>query len=420
MMASAARDDLARRDDPTSPPDLVRLLTFVTSFFVGGTERQVANLSRAIDLTRFDLRFACLVRRGEFLARTVRPDSAVDEYRVRNLYGIRSIEERWRLFRSLQAKDVHIIHTYNFYANAFAIPAARLAGTPVVIASIRDQGDHITRNQNRVQKVVCEMAHCVVTNAEAVRRQLVAEGYSPWKLQVIHNGVAIPDNPQPETRGRVRQELGLPPGAPLVAAICRLAPCKGVQFFLAAAANLASRWPDVRFLIVGDGPSRGELERTAARLGLTGRLLFTGSRSDIPEVLAELRVCVLPSLFEGLPNILLESMAMRIPVVATRVGGTPEAVEDGVTGILVPPRDPGSLARAVEHLLEDPEAGRRMGEAGRERVIARFSIERMVRATESLYIQLLQQRRGRVSAPLLRAAGPRAVSGASRPMELDR
>jgi glycosyltransferase involved in cell wall biosynthesis len=420
MTSSAPLDDLARGDSPTSSPDLVRLLTFVTSFFVGGTERQVANLSRAIDLTRFDLRFACLIRRGEFLARTVRPDSDVEEYRVRNLYGVRSVEERWRLFRSLKAQDVHIIHAYNFYANAFAVPAARLAGTPVVIASIRDQGDHITRNQNRVQKVVCGMAHCVVTNAEAVRRQLIGEGYSPTKLQVIHNGVAIPDNLQPETRGRLRQELGLPPDAPLVAAICRLAPCKGVQFFLEAAAHLAPRWPDVRFLVVGDGPCRADLERTASRLGLSGRLVFAGSRSDIPEILSDLRVCVLPSLYEGLPNILLESMAMGIPVVATRVGGTPEGVDDGVTGILVPPRDPGSLARAVEHLLQDPEAGRRMGMAGRERVIARFSIERMVRATESLYTDLLQQRRVRVSAPPVRAAAPQAMSGTTRPMELDR
>ncbi|MBK5254408.1 MAG: glycosyltransferase [Vicinamibacteria bacterium] len=195
--------------------------------------------------------------------------------------------------------------------------------------------------------------------------------------------------------------MGLPLEAPVVAVFARLNRLKGIEYFLQAAALLAARFEDARFLIVGDSISeayRKELETLAASLGLGDRVVFSGFRSDVAELLSEVTVSVLPSLAEGLSNVVLEAMAAGVPIVATQVGGTPELVEDGVTGIMVPPRDAVALAQAIGSLLADPLWGRTMGERARGRVGEHFSLEAAVRNTEQLYERLLVRARDRAPA----------------------
>jgi glycosyltransferase involved in cell wall biosynthesis len=165
---------------------------------------------------------------------------------------------------------------------------------------------------------------------------------------------------------------------------------KGVEYFLDAASIVAERFPDVRFLVAGDGGSRKELEDRARRLGLEARIVFTGFRSDVRELLSEAAISVLPSLSEGTSNTLLESMAAGLPVVATQVGGNPEVIEDGVSGLLVPPRDSAEIAAAVGRLLEDEGFARRLGQAGMRRVSELFSLSGSVQQTEHLYQRLIE------------------------------
>jgi glycosyltransferase involved in cell wall biosynthesis len=153
---------------------------------------------------------------------------------------------------------------------------------------------------------------------------------------------------------------------------------------------LAEKFPDVCFLVVGDGGIKDELEEQARQLGLGRRIVFTGFRSDVPDLLSEAAISVLPSLSEGTSNTLLESMAAGIPVVATRVGGNPEVIEDGVSGLLVPPRDSAALAAAMGRLLEDEELAIRLGQAGIRRVAELFSIEGSIDQTEHLYQRLVE------------------------------
>jgi glycosyltransferase involved in cell wall biosynthesis len=169
---------------------------------------------------------------------------------------------------------------------------------------------------------------------------------------------------------------------------------KGVEYFLDAAAILAKRFPAVRFVIAGDGANRKELEERAASLGIAERVIFTGFRTDIPILLSEAAVSVLPSLSEGLSNSLLESMAAGVPVIAANVGGNPEIIEDGVSGKLVPPRDAAALAQAMGDFLRDRDLAARFGEAGRQRVTELFSMERSVHEVESLYHRLVENRMG--------------------------
>jgi len=194
----------------------------------------------------------------------------------------------------------------------------------------------------------------------------------------------------------VRSEFNVDHAAPLIGVVGRLVRTKGLEFFFEAAADVAARFPSVRFLIVGEScmdPSyRLELEQRARNLNLTGRIIFTGQRSDVPQIMREIDISVLPSLTESFSNTLLESMANGLPVVATNVGGNPEIVSDGVNGILVAPRDPAALSRSMVELIQQPELARRLGKAAREKVVRNYSLNHLLRRTEDLYISLLKRR----------------------------
>jgi glycosyltransferase involved in cell wall biosynthesis len=345
---------------------------------------------------------ACNGKVGELLGEATALGVPVTEYPIDSLYNLGSLRARLRLGRYLRQQSIEIVHSYGFYSNLFAIPAARLAGVPVVVASIRDCGETLTPTQKRVQKAFCRMADCILANAEGVRRWLIREGYPARKIQVIRNGIVGPAPMTSAERGWLRQELGLAPDARLIAVCSRLNRMKGLEYFLDAAAIVAPLQPNVRFLIIGgnghrtDGTYQGELERYAASRGLESRVIFTGFRTDVARMLPEIDISVLPSLSEGLSNSLLEAMAAGVPVIATKVGGTPELVEDGATGLLVPPRDSAALGQAMTLLLDRPHTARRIAEAGRDDVTSRFSIDKMVHDTQSLYVKLLSASRARV------------------------
>ncbi len=371
-------------------PNRIKLLKMLTSFHIGGTERQVVNLALGIDPSRFDLHLACLRCSGTLLGELKTLQVPRPEFRIGRFYNPRTFWQGIRLAQYIRKNRIQIVHSYGFYSNVFAVPTAWLAGKSFVVASIRDTGDVLTSAQRRVQRMVCRLADCVLVNAQAIRDTLVEQGYAPGKIIVIRNGITLAKFGKRHRNSVLREELRLPLSAPLVVVFSRLNQMKGIQYFLDAAVVLAGRFPDVRFLVVGDGESRNELEEYASRLGLGQRTVFTGFRSDVPELLSEAAVSVLPSLSEGLSNSLLESMASGVPVVATRVGGNPEVIEDEVTGLLVPLRDSAALAAAVGRVLEDKALAASFAQAGIRRVAELFSMERSVRETEHLYQRLVE------------------------------
>jgi len=387
---------------PATPAGPVPVLTFLTNFLIGGTERQVVNLVRNHDRARFDVHLACFRFAGPLLAEVDERAVALSEYPITTLPSLRTLFQQWRLLRYIQRRRIRIVHAFGFYANVFAVPVARLSGADVVMASIRDTGDHLSRLQKVMQKSACRAAHHVLVNAEAVRAVLISQGYDASRISVIRNGIDVSRFQADGESSGARVALGFPPTARVVAVFARLNRLKGIEYFLEAAAILRDRHDDARFLIVGDSISeayRAELEQRARDLGLAERIVFAGFRSDIPELLREVSVSVLPSLAEGLSNVVLEAMAAGVAVVATAVGGTPEMIDDGVQGLLVPPRDAPALARAIGSLLADPARRQSMGEAGRKRAKERFSLEAAVLETEKLYERLLLAGRKRSLAP---------------------
>lgn len=371
----------------------IRLLKFVTLFEIGGTERQVVNLAKNLDHTRFDVAMACLQRSGPFLKELEELDIPVTEYGMSSLRSRGAIQQGLRCARQIRRGGIEIVHTYGLYPNLFAVPAAKLGGARAVIASIRDMGDISSPFHRRAQRLICHLADCILVNAEAIRVKLEKAGYNGSKIEVIKNGIDLTRFRHHAATGKFHHELGLPAATPLVLLLSRLSKFKGVEYFLEAAALVAQKFDAARFVIVGglyDDPAyNAALKHQAARLGLARRVIFTGFRLDVPDLLSEAAVSVLPTLSEGLSNTLIESTAAGVPIVATDVGGNPEIVDHGKTGLLVPPRDAQALARSIALLLTDRKTAHRFGAAGRERAERDFSIERMVRETESLYFRLL-------------------------------
>jgi glycosyltransferase involved in cell wall biosynthesis len=368
----------------------IRLLQMLTNFHIGGTERQVANLALGIDSAHFDLHLACLWNSGELLAELEGLRVPRSEFRIGSLYSPKTLWQGIRLAHYVRRNLIQIVHSYGFYPNVFTVPAARLAGASIVVASIRDTGDWLTPMQRRLQKLVCRMADCVLVNAEAIRRNLLEQGYDGRNIVVIRNGITLSRFAGKARNDTVRRDLGIPLSARLVAVFSRLNRFKGVEYFLEAANELTGKFPDVYFLVVGDGANKEELVEYACHLGLRQRIVFTGFRSDVPDLLSEVAISVLPSLSEGTSNTLLESMAAGIPVIATRVGGNPEVIEDGVSGLLVPIRDSVALAAAASRLLEDEDLALALGLAGKCRVSELFSLEGSVHQTEHLYQRLVE------------------------------
>jgi glycosyltransferase involved in cell wall biosynthesis len=372
----------------------VRLMNIVPTLLCGGTESQVMTLCRALDPSRFDVEFACLRRWGQFVQELEDRQIPLTEYRIGSFYSVAALAQQAKFARHLRRSRTQIVHAYSFYGNVFALPPARMAGTPAVIASIRDLGLYLTPMQRRVQRHVCRLADRIVVNAEAVKDWLVREGYNPAKIVVIHNGVDLSRFAAPRKPGRLATELGLAADTPLVAVVSRLTRMKGLEQFIEAAAMVSRRVPAARFLVVGYTPPDevaylDQLKSLAGRLHIADRVIFTGLRSDVPALLASVAVAAMPSLNEALSNALLEAMAAGAPVVATRVGGTPEALVDGKAGLLVPPGDVPALAAAITRLLETPLLGARFGRAARQVIEDRFSIARMAMNTQLLYRELL-------------------------------
>lgn len=384
-----------------SPSEPVKVMKFVRAFFPGGTERDFTNLALALEPSRVAVHFGCLRRSGELVEKIDARGIPVFDYDVLTFRNPAVVGAQFRLARDIRRHGFRIVHTYGFPAHLFAIPAAKLAGAGVVV-SILDMGVYLSRKHQLVQRLVCRLADQILVNANAIREWLVQDGYDGNRIMVVPPGLDTARFAQPALPGSLHREFGIPLNAPLIGVVGRVRPLKGIEDFLSAAAIIAARLPAARFLIVGDGfTERGrtvvrdetylrELASLAGQLGLQDRVVFTGYRADVERILAELSVSVLPSLSEGLSNALLESMAAGLPVVATRVGGTAEAVQDGENGLLVPSGDPPAMADAVCQLLDAPALALRLGHAARRSIAERYSMTRLVKTTSALYDSLLQ------------------------------
>jgi sugar transferase (PEP-CTERM/EpsH1 system associated) len=284
------------------------------------------------------------------------------------------------------------VHSRN-WAAFDAVVAARIARVPFVVHGEhgREMADPTGRNRRRnwARRRLAPLIDRFVTVSDDLRQWLVASvGVPGQKVVMIHNGVDVGRFGRRD-RAEARLHTGLPVEGEIVGTVGRLDPVKDQVALIRAFAALAAGHPQALLVIVGDGPCRSELERVTTELGLQSRVRLLGMSADVPAVMEALDLFVLPSIAEGMSNTILEAMASGLPVVATRVGGNPEMVEDGVTGALVPVRDAAALRQALGAYFEDESLRESHGKAGRQRASALFSLDRMGSAYFGLYGELL-------------------------------
>jgi glycosyltransferase involved in cell wall biosynthesis len=294
----------------------------------------------------------------------------------------------------LAAVNADVVHNHMYRAEVVGTQAAwalAAAGRrrPLVVGTVHSSRVRSEEDRELLRRLTPKMDHLIAVSRASVRK-LEDEGRVAAPISLIYNGVDLARYDEPEVCCTLQAEYGIPAGAPVVGVVARLEPEKGHPTLLDAWPLVLASVPNAHLLIVGEGSQREALEEQAANLA---SVHFTGRRDDVPAVTAALDVAVLPSYREAQGLSILEAMALARPVVASAVGGIPEMVEDGRTGLLVPPRDPEALAAAITRLLLDHPFADTLGKAGKDLVHERFCVELMVRAVESIYDEAVADER---------------------------
>jgi glycosyltransferase involved in cell wall biosynthesis len=371
-------------------PSRHRIAYVIGELGKGGAEYQLYELLRGLDRDRFEPAVFALAAGGYWAGPMRELGLPVEEFAAR---GSADAGRLLRLRRALRAFAPRILHTVLWSGNSYGRLAATGLGIPIVLTAERNV---IARPawQIAIERVLDRLTDTYLLNCQAIANTLVErQGLPARKMCVIPNGIDLARLPpfDPDRRA-ARVAAGFDAARRLVAQVGRLAEQKDYPTYLQAAARLAPVFPDVDFLVVGEGGLRDQLVALAASLGIADRVRFTGLRHDVPALLAGVDVLALTSLYEGLPNVVIEAMATGAVAVTTDVGGCRELIVDGETGVLVPPRRPDAVADAIAALLRDPARAERLRLAARRRIEQEFSLEAMVRRTTAVYLDRLRAR----------------------------
>jgi glycosyltransferase involved in cell wall biosynthesis len=390
----------------------------IDSFEQGGSERQALQLVRQLhESGRCAVRLACLQNKGSLRGEADRLGlGEIPEFPLRSFYDRNFVSQLRRLRRFLKENEIDVVHTHDFYTNIFGVTAAALARARARIAYKGETDGFRTPAQKGLERGAFRLAHRVVANSEAVRKQLIHEGMPSEKVVKHYNGldlnrIAVQSG---ATRDDILGMLGLPERR-LVTIVANLQHAvKDHPMFLRAAARVRAAIPDAAFVIAGEGKLMPGLRELTAELGLERDVFFIGRCEKVAELLSVSDVCALSSTAEGFSNSILEYMAAARPVVVTDVGGAREAVIEGETGYIVPAGDDQQMSERMIELLRDPNRALVMGERGRSIVEEKFSCARHLANTLDLYSEL-SGRRSNADVSEARASATASIARGSCP-----
>ena len=373
-------DPVAR---PAVPGGRVRVLELLATGTNGGAQEHVYGLLSRIDATRYDVHVVSLTH-GSAVRKLERhgiPVTVIDEPDDAIATGALAA-----LMSDLRPE---VIHNHMYRAELVGTRAAIALGEvgrsrPYVVSTVHSSRIRSDEDRTVLHRLTPRMDRLIAVSRSIVEK-LRHEGRDTAPITLIHNGVDLERYDHQDPCCTLREEYGLPEDAPIVGVVARLEAEKGHPTLLDAWPAVLRAVPRARLLVVGEGSRREALEEQVAAAGIADSVVFTGRRDDVPAVTAALDVAVLPSYREAQGLTILEAMALSRPVVASNVGGIPEMVEDGVTGLLVPPRDHAALAAAIVRLLTDHPLADMLARAGHDLVHERFCIELMVESVEAIY-----------------------------------
>lgn len=307
------------------------------------------------------------------------------------------VKALFNLRRMMRAGRYDIVHTHSSKAGVLGRLAAKMAGVPLIVHTVHGWSFHDQMSPRKRQFYValekighaCSHASIVVSPKDIEKGVMVGIG-RPEDYTVIRSGIELERFGHPQVAPEeMRRQLGIPAGALVIGSVTRLSPQKAPLDLIEAFAQIQQELPDVWLVVVGDGPLRAEVEQRIAELSLHGRVMLTGLRRDIPELMSAFDLFVLSSLWEGLPRVLPQAMATGLPIVCTQADGSAEAIKEGHNGFLVPPGQPHALAEKAIQLLQNEPLRREMGIHGRD-LAPEFGAKKMVQEIDTLYHRLLQ------------------------------
>jgi glycosyltransferase involved in cell wall biosynthesis len=362
----------------------IRLVFVVNGFAIGGGEKKLLELVEQIRKFHADgFRVTvCSVGQGGALESAFRKTGArTVVFRKKGKYDVSLV---WKVAGLLRKERADLVQTTLFYADVIGTLAAKLAGVRRVVSWEAVTQPYTVKHMT-AYRLAAKGFSCSVAVSRAIQKQVVDERRVPRrKTRTIHYGIDL-GLFRPKRNTGLRRRLGLAGGDIALGTVARFTHQKGHAFLLDAAPAVLKAFPRVHFIFAGDGPLRGMLQARAEQLGLRDRVHFLGFRTDVPDMLNAFDAFVLPSLYEGLPNAVLEAMACGLPVVATRVDGTPEAVVHGKSGLLVDPADSRQLADALIRLLSNARLRGRLGRSARKRIETCFGLDKQIGEFLELY-----------------------------------
>lgn len=370
----------------------INVLHLIGGGEIGGAERLVLTLLKLLDRDRYEMHLICLCK-GPFaeLAR----DNGIKAHTVAmrhklDISTIRPIREY------IANNEIDIVHTHGVRANLVGRIAAHKEGVPVVTTfHSRLSYDYSSRLAALLAKIITRLTNRYtdrfIAISHAIKEEVLAMGVPENKVQVIHNGLDTDKFKSFREREEIKKQLGIDPEKKIVTMVARLHPVKGHKYFILAAREVLSLRSDVQFLIIGEGMLREELEKMLIEMQLQGQVLMPGYYNQIEDIYRISDIICVPSIMEGLGLVVLEAMFFKVPVVAARVGGIPEIIEDGKEGILVPPRDYKSLAQGIMRLLDDQLLRQRLIHNGVKK-LGQFTMQNMAHRVALIYDELYSRK----------------------------
>lgn len=362
----------------------INILQLVNGFAIGGGEIKLLELVKLLDRGKFNQVIASVGQGGPLREKFESLGYPVYVFEKKHKYDVSQIHKVRNL---LEKHDIHILQTTLFYADVIGAFAAK-GRIPVISWEV------VTQPQKAIHRSTYGLARKhftrVITVSNAIRKKVIEERHlGPDRVETIHYGVDTEKYMRnPDIGEKIRHDMGITNGNMILGTVARLEKQKGHEYLVEAAPKILKRFPKIKFVFAGDGSLREQLKARIRELGIEENFVFLGFRDDIPELLSSFDAFILPSLYEGLPNVVLEAMSCSNPVIATAVDGTPEAVVEGQTGYLVPSMQPEPLAEAIVRLLGDEKKMKEMGDKGRKRVELEFSVESQVKNFEDLYTKV--------------------------------
>lgn len=371
---------------------------------VGGAERNITQLMIGIDKEKFELFIACFVS-GKLVENLRNQGFSILDLNKAGIYTISGLRNLAFLKRFVSEKKIYLIVTYHESSDFYGLVLSHICNIPIISAR-RDMGFKTELHHQLAYKFVGRFFDAVIAVSNAVKKEVVKRRWFPEKkIFTIYNAINMTDYGKSRNGMTLKRGLGIHPESPVVGMVANIHKIKGYEYFLHAASMIHRYKRDVQFLMIGYDEVNSDftiatLKRYGEEIGISQNLHFLGGRENVADLISLFDVAVLASLSEGFSNVILEYMASSKPVVATEVGGNPEIVVHGETGLLVPPANADALASAILSILKDRETASKFGIAGRRRVEEQFSLDVMVRNYENLFEQVINSR-GNISSAML-------------------